>query len=505
MKTLKQLIQPFCRLSFPIPAVNVSGLSLDSRTLQAGDLFFAFKGSKIDSRRFIPQVIEKGAAAILCDVDEDNVFDVDTLMYQNDVPIITVPNMHLIMSAIAGCFFDNPSKSLQITGITGTNGKTSCSFLLAQALKLFGQKSALIGSCGYAVYGEPLIDIKTKITTPDPIHVQSILYDFYQQGVQSVTMETSSDGLVQGRVRGVDIDTAIFTNLTRDHLVYHGDMVHYALAKRQLFEMASLKRGIFNLDDEMGARWIREFQPAINVCGFTVNPEQYASFKDLPIVSAEDIQLSQQGIRFHLVSSWGSGDISSRLLCRFNVKNLLAVIGSLLLLDYPLSDVLDIISQWDPVVGRAQVLGGKNGKPLVIIDNSHTPDALKKVLMTLREICKGRLSCVVGCGGDRDKGKRPIMSEIAERLSDRLFITEDNLRTESSAAIIADMMAGLRKPNEVTVEPNRAKAIAMAIRQADAADVILVAGKGHERYQIVGTESIPFNEPEIIQTVLNEG
>jgi len=469
-----------------IPEILVENLKLDSRSTQAGDLFFAYPGSHLDSRQFISQAIDQGASVVLRESDATQ----PDVMFQQDVPIINVPDLSHWISLMASRFYDNPSQHLKVIAVTGTNGKTSTSCFLAQALQKLGKKAGIIGTVGYGVVGELTTQ---SLTTPDPITVQSILYDLWKEAVEYVVMEASSHALSQYRVAGISFDMGIFTNLTRDHLDYHGDMTAYADAKHRLFEMSSLKTAIFNVDDPIGAKWFDEFKSRdLTVRGFSLEKRLSTD-----VVYAEDISLHSDGIDAVIIAGKQQAQLHIPLLGRFNLANVLAVITALLSLDYPLVDILGVLKTVQSVPGRMQLLGG-GASPLVVIDFSHTPDALEQALKAIREHCKGQLFCIFGCGGDRDRGKRPLMAKIAEQYADYVIVTDDNVRFEDANQIMDDIIAGFDQPDVVQREHDRKRAIQMALDQAKQGDIVLLAGKGHEHYQIIGDQYLLFNEAEIV-------
>lgn len=470
-----------------LPDIKIKNLKLDSRKVAAGDLFFAYPGSQIDSRKFIPQVLAQGAQVVLSDTAANKI----TIEYKDNIPIIHVPNLCHYISHIAARFYENPAQQLKVIAVTGTNGKTSTTYFLAQALQRLGHKAGIIGTLGHG-----LIDNLTpqNLTTPDPILIQAILADLLHQGVEYVIMEASSHALVQERIAGIAFIMGIFTNLTQDHLDYHGDMENYAKAKRLLFTMPSLKQALFNLDDPVGQKWFKEFQHSLAVFGYSLK-EQID--KNARVIYTKDLQLHANGIEALIIRGEQQGYFKSNLLGRFNMANLLAVMGALLALDYSFQEVLAVMAELRPVPGRMQLLGGGEF-PLVVIDYAHTPDALEQALKVIREHCTGKLFCVFGCGGNRDRGKRPLMGKIAEQYADKVILTNDNVRFEDAEKIITDILAGFDYPDKVLVESNRAAAIKLALDNAKKGDIVLLAGKGHENYEIVGDQYLPFNEAEIV-------
>ena len=386
-----------------------------------------------------------------------------------------------------------------MVGITGTNGKTSCSHWVAQSFNGLGRKAALIGTLGNGIPPELQ---PTLNTTPDAICVQGLLAEYVQQDVQIVAMEVSSHALQLGRVNAVNFDVAMLTNLSRDHLDFHGDMQRYAAAKRRLFDWKQLKHAVLNLDDVFGSELAEQLQDAeVEVIGYGLSDLALLQAERLGIrmVFARDLHMDAQGCRMQVHSSWGGGTLSSALLGRFNAENLLATLAVLLVSGVLLADALRVVAQLRSVPGRMQTLGG-NGQPSVVVDYAHTPDALEKVLHTLREVTAsggGKLICVFGCGGDRDRGKRLMMGTVAGKLADVSIVTSDNPRSENPADIIAAIVDGIRGCHEVIED--RAQAIAWAINSAQAIDTVLIAGKGHEDYQEIKGVKYPFSDIEMAQ------
>jgi UDP-N-acetylmuramoyl-L-alanyl-D-glutamate--2,6-diaminopimelate ligase len=467
----------------------ITGLCSDSRKMQSGDCFFALKGLCQEGRDFIPVALEKGASAVI--VDESTPYTSQS----TSVPVIHLPQLSRLLGEIAARFYHRPADDLIMIGITGTNGKTSTAQYLAMALKMAQTSCGTIGTLGYGFPGNLL---PSTHTTSDAITLQKQLADLSQQGAQAVAMEVSSHALEQYRTTGIIFDSAIFTNLTRDHLDFHGNMENYAAAKKRLFYSKSLKQAIINTDDPFGVILAQELKGTLPTYGYGLQPVELS----LPMIQAHHIHLNSKGLTAKISSPWGEGQLRSRLLGRFNLSNLLAVLTALLGLELPFDTALDYISNLQTIPGRMQVFGG--GKlPLVVVDYAHTPDALMQVLLALQEHThQGTLWCVFGCGGDRDKGKRPLMGQIAEHYSDQLIITDDNPRSEESSIIIADIMKGLLCPWAAEIEQDRGAAIAHVISCAQPGDVVLVAGRGHETYQIIGNEKIPFSDSEHIQTQL---
>jgi UDP-N-acetylmuramoyl-L-alanyl-D-glutamate--2,6-diaminopimelate ligase len=451
-------------------------LTLDSRKVRPGDLFLAVPGAQHDGREHISDAIARGAAAVAYEVEGASP------MTTQSAELIALKGLSQQLSAIAGRFYGEPSRGLHLIGITGTNGKTSVSQLLAQALDLLGERCGIVGTLGNGFYGALE---QGRHTTPDPIGVQATLADMKNAGARAVAMEVSSHGLHQGRVAALAFDVAVLTNLSRDHLDYHGSMQAYAQAKAALFSWAGLRCRVLNLDDAFG-RELAGVEHESRLISYSLNDAAAYLY-------CRDAQFDEQGVRATLVTPRGEGRLRSSLLGRFNLSNLLAVVGALLGLDYPLDEILKVLPQLQGPIGRMQRLGGTD-KPLVVVDYAHTPDALEKVLEALRPHVKGQLLCLFGCGGDRDSGKRPLMAAVVERLADAVLVTDDNPRTEAPAQIFSDIRAGFKQPDVVQFVHGRGPAIAQLIASASADDVVVLAGKGHEDYQEINGVRQPFSD-----------
>src|SRR5690606_15824016 len=417
--------------------VTITGLALDSRKVAPGYLFLAVPGLRHDGRDHIQQAIAAGAAAVAYEAADG--FSVEAAL-----PLVPVPQLTAELSAIAGRFHGQPAERLGLIGVTGTNGKTSVSQMIAQALNGLQQRCGVIGTLGSGMPGA-LLD--HGMTTPDALAVQEQLASLLALGAERVCMEVSSHALEQGRVAALQFDVGVFTNLSRDHLDYHGDMASYGAAKARLFSQS--RAAVINLDDGFGRQL---------AAGCPVPVLTYSLSDDSADLYCSDIRFDGQGIRARLHTPAGSAELRSPLLGTFNLANVLAVAGTLLTLQIPLAQVVALIADLLPPDGRMQRLGGQ-GQPLVVIDYAHTPDALEKALAALRAHVAGRLVCVCGCGGDRDRGKRPLMGRIAEQGADLIVVTDDNPRTEVSAAIIDEILAGIERPQQAIVIANRAEAI----------------------------------------------
>ena len=453
--------------------IDVAELVNNSRKAMPGTVFAAYPGETRDGRDFIAQAVAQRVDGVLWEADH----------YQWD-PALDVPNAGVLglktrIGEIAAHVYGEPSRALHMVGVTGTNGKTSVAHWVAQAFTQLGRKTAIIGTVGN---GFPDALTPALNTTPDAIDLQQRLALYRRQGAAACAMEVSSHGLAQGRLNGTTFNVAVLTNLSRDHLDYHGDMDSYADAKARLFSWPGLEWVVVNVDDAFGQRLESETRPA-RVAGY--------GFQRGAVVG-EKLRLSQAGLHLAVRTDWGNAEIDAPLLGRFNAANLLAVLATLLVSGVKLDDACRALAHIAPPPGRMQTLGG-NAHPLVVVDYAHTPDALEKVLATLREIAGGgRLICVFGCGGNRDKGKRPLMGQAAAAGADEVWITSDNPRNEDPRHIIDDILAGAgSKPR---VEPDRARAIFEAIGGAHHGDVVVIAGKGHEEYQEVAGARLPFSD-----------
>ncbi len=464
----------------------VTGLVQDSREVAPGDAFVAIAGFGAHGLHFVDAARAAGASAILFEPPAP-----DDLPAPDDA--IAVPGLRKRMGAMADQFHGQPSAAMTTVGVTGTNGKTSTVQLLAQAWTLRGQKAGTVGTLGAGVW--PKI-VPTGFTTPLVLRLHALLAELRDEGAQAVAMEVSSHALDQGRVDGVHFDVGVFTNLTRDHLDYHGDMASYGAAKARLFDWPGLRAAAVNLDDAFGRELFAAVGGKVHAIGFSSRGAAGAS------VRAEDLHLDGRGIRFMLHAGGQAHPVRSPLLGRFNVDNLLAVAATLFALGMAPALVAETLSQLVPVDGRMNRLGGEGGQPLVVIDYAHTPDALEQALASLRGHAAGRLLCVFGCGGERDTGKRPQMAAIAERLADRVVVTDDNPRREDGDAIVTGILSGFADSSRVVVQRDRARAIALAIAEAGADDVVLVAGKGHEPYQEIDGIRHPFDDTEVARDLL---
>jgi UDP-N-acetylmuramyl-tripeptide synthetase len=466
--------------------VPLADLTADSRAVKMGSIFVAYPGTVQDGRAFIPEAISRGAAAVL--------WEREGFSWKEtwEIPNLGVENLRGRVSEIAGHVHGNPSESLWMAGVTGTNGKTSVSQWIAAASNALGKRCAVIGTLGNGLVGER---VEARNTTPDPIVLQRLLAEYLRRGARAVAMEVSSHGLHQGRVTGIKYDCAIFTNLTRDHLDYHGTMEEYAEAKAMLFEARGLTHAVVNVDDAFGAQLVGR------LAGRGLQVITFGSGAGAAL-RARDVSLSEAGVRFRVEGGLGQGEVAAKVLGAFNVSNLLAVIGALIAQGHGFDEAVAAVSRLEPVTGRLERVGG-GAAPLVVVDYAHTPDALEKALAALRPtVAAGhRLVCVFGCGGDRDPGKRPLMGAVAAKLADQVVVTSDNPRGEDPHSIIAQILEGIPGGRAEAIE-DRQVAIFSAVHHARAGDVVLLAGKGHETYQEIAGTRHPFNDREVAGAAL---
>lgn len=478
------------------PITLIGDLSVDSRETKPGDLFIAHAGPLGKRHEFIEHAITQGAVMILRQAAL-NTPPLEIIHQDNRIiPLLAVADLQTKVSLIASKFYHHPDHHLTMIGITGTNGKTSINYFIAQGLQKAGISCGMIGTLGNGFPGQ-LNANPNNMTTPDSTSLHKLLAKLKAQGAQAVAMEVSSHSLTQHRVANIPFTIAVFTNLTRDHLDYHDTMENYGKAKETLFFTPGLKYAVINLDDSFGKALVAKIDSKVTCYTYSLENCDHSPNH----IFAQDIKLTTHGISARLTTPWGEGSLKSNLFGRFNLSNLLAALTTLNIMGIPFSNTLQMLSTLPPVPGRMQILGG--GKmPLVVIDYAHTPDALEKALKALREHCHGKLWCVFGCGGNRDAGKRKLMGQISERYSDQLIITDDNPRFEDPSLIVDDIVDGLLCPWAAEIEHDRRAAIAHAIDCANANDIVLIAGKGHERYQQQMNEMIAFDDTEIAKQQL---
>jgi UDP-N-acetylmuramoyl-L-alanyl-D-glutamate--2,6-diaminopimelate ligase len=480
---------------FAVPADmdrEIARLVLDSRTVAPGDLFFAVQGHAADGRAFIEEAVRRGAGAVLFESHER-----EAPSFLQDVPLIPVSALKDQLGLIAHRFYGEPSKHLQVAGVTGTNGKTTCTHMIAQVLPACG----VIGTLGIGVPGALT---PSPLTTPDALTLHSLLRAFLERGLSQAAIEVTSHSIHQGRIHGVQFETRIFTNLTQDHLDYHRDMAEYADIKRRFVMDPHAQQVIVNADDAYGASWLQSSASRDGVFAYTTQAN-VASGSRLPTLFAERITLTAEGTRADLQTPWGRGELMLPLLGAFNVSNALPVIALAALRGMPLSDILMRLAQLKPITGRLQRVSSPTKGPLVVVDFAHTPDALQKALLTLRPLVSGRLICLFGCGGSRDALKRPVMARCAEEGADQVIVTTDNPRQEDPAHIVADIMQGFKHPEHVQLIPDRRGAIAQGLSLAGPQDALLIAGRGGETHQKIGDRIIPFDDVAVVSELLNTG
>jgi UDP-N-acetylmuramoyl-L-alanyl-D-glutamate--2,6-diaminopimelate ligase len=487
-----------------VPAeIVVRDVTLDSRAASPGSLFLACKGRTTHGLRFARQAVALGASAVLYEETADHPSGARSDLQLaselgSDIFVAAVPKLSQHVGAIADRFFGEPSQSLTVVGITGTNGKTTCAWLLAQALQHCQRPAGYMGTLGFGV---PPSVAQTEHTTPDAVGVHRQLATLKSFGAEWVSMEVSSHAIDQDRVGAVRFHTAAFTNLTRDHLDYHGTLEAYGAAKARLFAWPSLTNRIINVDDAFGAQLAAQHSAArlVITARAASAPGVWRHSDHVHAVRATP---ESRGLNIEIQSSWGSTALTVPLIGEFNIDNVLTVLAVLLSWNIPLAQASTALSRCTAPSGRMEMFGGIANVPLAIVDYAHTPDALAKALRAARGHCEGRLWVVFGCGGDRDAGKRPQMGRIAEELADVPVITDDNPRTEDPARIVADILAGLAKPAAALVEHDRARAIQTAFRGLASGDVLVVAGKGHEDYQIYGTARREFSDQAVLRAEL---
>jgi UDP-N-acetylmuramoyl-L-alanyl-D-glutamate--2,6-diaminopimelate ligase len=474
--------------------ICLTGLSLDSRAIKRGDLFVALQGAISDGRVFITNAIQAGASAILSETTHQ---DEHGLIHIRDgIPVIAIFELHGYLNALAMRFYFPHNNLHHITAVTGTNGKTTIASLLANCYQLLGRQSAQMGTIGNGLYGQLQASLNTTL---DAISVCRSLHDYQHQGAEHTVMEVSSHGLMQGRVAAIPFTTAIFTNLTRDHLDYHGTMQAYADAKQKLFNDFPLQHRIINADDPVGQSWLKQYPDAI---AYGVNAQ--ASIDDQSFFIVKHIRYLAQGITFDFDSSWGVGTIAAPFYGDFNVSNIAAVSCALLADGFSIAQIESVMAKLTVVPGRMEQYFFPEQKLTFVVDYAHTPDALANALKALaNHKQQGRIIAVFGCGGDRDKGKRPEMARMAEQGADQVIIVDDNPRSENPQSIVDDIKKGLEHPEQTQVIHDRKQAILHLLQTAQTNDIILIAGKGHEDYQIFGDKKVHYSDRECLTALLD--
>lgn len=478
MMKLSTLIAPWKKIA---EDCDILGIEQDSRLVKSGDLFLAYPGGVYDARTFIPDVLEKGAAAVLY---EPLNWPVDIARPTHKL-CIPIPDLMLKRGEIASRFYDYPTHAFDVVGITGTNGKTTIAYLLAQAYELLGKSSAYLGTLGQ---GSVANITATNNTTPDPLSVQHFFHASRQQGVKVMCMEVSSHALIQARVAGIDFTYAIYTNLSHEHLDYHQTMDAYAAAKAMLFASPTLKYAVINQDDAYASMMCASVPSLCQTITYGIDAACD--------VCAENIKMEMTGSTFDVVSPWGRFEIHIKLIGQFNIYNSLAVLVTLFASGYHQQEVQQVMKKLKPSPGRMEIV---HENPCVIVDYAHTPDALDNALSTVMQLKKRELHVVFGCGGDRDKTKRPLMGKVASEYADRMILTSDNPRTEDPMRIIDEIHAGVIASKQVLIESDRKKAIHQALLHAHEDDLVIIAGKGHEDYQQIGTTRLSFSDQNVVR------
>ena len=505
VKTIGWLLQNWLnnseRLSPAMQTAITADIVLDSRRLTSGDLFIALPGEQYDGADYIDEAIAKGAIGILL----PSVSTEFTYQWREGIPLIFMPNLVRHLSAIAARFYDDPSTKIPVIGVTGTNGKTTCVHLLAQLLAFSGHSCGTLGTLGCDIYPSNndgrsnssktnATDLISPLTTPDELTIQAKMNEMVDDGVEIIALEASSHGLVQGRIAAVDINTAVFTNLTRDHLDYHGDMNSYGKAKSLLFTMPSVNSAVINIDDAFGRQLVTQLSSSLSIVTYSLH-DSSAHFY------LTNIEFEGKGVSAMLHSPYGAIGFHSQLLGEFNLSNLLAVFAVFTTNSNKLQQITTYTSLLKPVAGRMEYIVNNAGID-VVVDFAHTPDALEKALAAVAPHCIGQLWCVFGCGGNRDSSKRPLMATAAERSADKIIVTSDNPRGESPTGIIEDICTGFSPSADYQIIQDRRLAISAAIEQMQSQDLLLIAGKGHEHYQQIGDKKLPFSDQVQARTAL---
>jgi UDP-N-acetylmuramoyl-L-alanyl-D-glutamate--2,6-diaminopimelate ligase len=498
-RELAELLAPW--LAAP-SGLEVSDVTLDSRSATPGALFLACGGREHHGLAFAGEAVARGARAVLY---EPEGAPPGAAQLPGATFVAPLPGLKGRAGLIADRFFGSPSQQLTIAGITGTNGKTTSAWLLAQALQRCGRPAAYIGTLGVGI---PPGLTPTLHTTADAVSVHRQLAQLHAHGAECVSMEVSSHALDQQRVNGVHFRTAAFTNLTRDHLDYHGTMEAYGAAKARLFAFPYLAERVINIDDPFGAELARSLKRAVRGAGSS-RPAAPARLivttraaavapAGAQFVRATRVELQPEGLTLEVESSFGSAELALRLVGEFNIDNALTVLAVLLAWEIPLPQAAAALARVRAASGRMEMFGGRGRSPLAIVDYAHTPDALANALRAARLHCRGALRVVFGCGGDRDAGKRPLMGTVAAQLADDIILTDDNPRSEDPQRIVADIVAGIAAGAPLTIEHDRALAIRLALERSSPDDVVLIAGKGHEGHQIRGSVRHPFRDQAIV-------
>jgi len=476
-----------------LAGINISNIHLDSRLIVTDGLFVALNGAQTDGRLFIDKAIELGAVAVLIDTVDD---DFNPLLF--DIPVIEVPKLSSHLSLIASRFYDFPQHKLKFIGITGTNGKTTVNQLVGQWLTLMGKKAFCMGTLGNGLYGDLVESPNTTLNAIDLIAQIDIAH---RVGADYVVMEVSSHGLTLDRVRSLHFDVAAFTNLTQDHLDLHGTMQAYSDAKLQLFTPKYSEKVVLNGRDDVAKQWMTQWQNKQREMQLCCFGQSHPLAQEN--ILATDVIYSNKGISASLTVNENTYKLQSSLLGAFNLDNLLTAFSCLYSAGFAADTLMESVSLLNPVAGRMEVFTNDNS-PSVVVDYAHTPDALKQALTALRHHCTGQLWVVFGCGGDRDTKKRPLMAQMAEKHADIVVFTQDNSRSESPSVIFSQMLEGIKNTDAITIEHERSYAVKYAIEHAEKEDIVLLAGKGHEDYQILQCGRIDYDERALAQQMVDK-
>ena len=494
--TLQQLLAPWLQLTGFAAAITIEQLELDSRKVTAGTTFVAIKGHAVDGRQFIDVALKQGANAVIAEACQEKPHG--SIERRDDIAIVYMADLSAHLSELAGRLYARHNN--QLIGVTGTNGKTTITQIIAQWLELVGQRAAVMGTTGNGF----LDDLQPAAnTTGNAVDIQRTIANLAQRGAHYTALEVSSHGLVQGRVKALSFVAGVFTNLSRDHLDYHGTMEEYAAAKLALFKQNKCQYAIINADDEVGKRWVEQLDGAIAVSlsANAISENKTTANKTPRGVWASHVDYSEQGIDIEFDGQFGAGHISAPLIGEFNASNVMLAMTTLLALGIDKQQLIDTAPQLVPVLGRMELFTNP-GQAKVVVDYAHTPDALEKALLALRVHCHGKLWAIFGCGGDRDTGKRPMMAEIGERLANYVILSDDNPRSEDPAEIVKDMLKGMNHPQQAIVAHDRFAALQYALDHADEQDIVLLAGKGHEDYQVLAEQTVHYSDRESAQQLL---
>lgn len=500
---LDELLQDFVAESY-LSNQQITGLTSNSRQVRKGYLFIAQTGLTRHAIDFAGDAIDAGAVAVLYDLnDKYNLQRLNLLQKQYDIAFIPVENLQLKTGQIASRFYAYPSRQLTLIGVTGTDGKTSVTHLLVQAFNRLGKKAGSVGTLGYGVANNNLK--MTHFTTPEAITLQSILFELSLAGCEYAVMEVSSHALEQHREAGCDFKFAVLTNLGSDHLDYHGDLEHYKAAKARLFAQQDLSAKIINLDDDFGQSLLAA-NKGERVTAYSLDQSVSSSHDEtMSRVTLVTYSMGSKGLQLRISTPAGEIQIQTALIGDFNINNILCCASVLFQLGFELNEIEYCLQNLQPIPGRMEYFPAIDRVPAVVIDFAHTEQALSACLNSLKQYCQGKMICIFGCGGDRDQSKRPKMATVAEQLADQVIVTDDNPRNEPAEQIIRDILKGFKLPEKVRVIHDREVAIQMAISAATTDDMVVITGKGHEQYQIIGDQRLPFSDHYVVKQIRNRG